>query len=222
MKIIIVTLAALALIGGGCSSDVSDPSVFEELPIVEQEDVFDHVEGVAEDIEDVLDVVTPKILPGEGDTSKDNTDESSADAIAPGKASTLETDDGSGIQSSKVIEGLLDDPEEPVEDVDEVLVEPVAVAPVVKSFSMTAKQWEFVPATITVNKGDTVKLTIESVDVDHGFNLFAFGVNENLKPGQSVTVEFVADKVGTHSFTCNVFCGHGHSAMSGTLVVNEG
>lgn len=89
----------------------------------------------------------------------------------------------------------------------------------VKEFNMTAKNWEFNPSTITVNKGDTVKLHIESVDVTHGFGLTEFGINEWLKPGKPVNVEFVADKTGTFTFACTVFCGSGHDSMQGQLVV---
>ena len=89
----------------------------------------------------------------------------------------------------------------------------------VKEFTMTAKQWEFVPGTITVNEGDTVKLTITSTDVAHGFNLPDFGVNERLDPGKAVNVEFVADKTGTFTFSCSVPCGSGHRGMKGQLVV---
>lgn len=89
----------------------------------------------------------------------------------------------------------------------------------VKSFSMTAKQWEFVPNTITVNEGDRVRLSIASTDVSHGFALMQFGVNVKLEPGETQTVEFVADKKGTYTYFCNVFCGHSHGQMKGTLVV---
>lgn len=91
----------------------------------------------------------------------------------------------------------------------------------VQSFSITAKQWEFSPATITVKKGNTVRLTIKSIDVDHGFSLSAFSVSETLKAGETTTVEFVADKSGNFSFFCSVFCGAGHGSMKGTLVVKE-
>lgn len=94
-----------------------------------------------------------------------------------------------------------------------------APTPSVKEFTMTAKQWSFEPSTITVNKGDTVELTIKSIDVTHGFALPEFGINKNLKPGETVNVEFVADKTGTFSFFCSVSCGAGHSDMIGKLIV---
>src|SRR3989338_4384005 len=93
--------------------------------------------------------------------------------------------------------------------------------PAIKEFSMVAKQWEFVPSSITVKKGDRVKLSIKSTDVAHGFTLTAFGISERLEPNKTVVVEFVADKVGTHSFFCSVSCGSGHGGMRGQLVVTE-
>lgn len=92
--------------------------------------------------------------------------------------------------------------------------------PVLREITMVARQWSFEPGTITVNQGDTVKLTINSVDVDHGFALPDFGVNERLSPGQTTNLEFVADKKGSFRFFCNVVCGQGHTSMSGLLIVN--
>ena len=90
-----------------------------------------------------------------------------------------------------------------------------------KEFTMTAKMFEFTPSVITVKKGDLVRIKITSVDVTHGFSLPDFGVNANLEPGKEVTVEFTADKVGTFSFFCSVYCGSGHGDMQGILVVTE-
>jgi len=89
----------------------------------------------------------------------------------------------------------------------------------IKEFTMTAKKWDFTPSIITVNEGDTVKLTIESIDVSHGFAITAFGVSEILSPGNIVEIEFVANQKGTFSFFCTVPCGSGHSTMKGTLIV---
>ena len=101
----------------------------------------------------------------------------------------------------------------------EKIAEKTAPVAVTKSFTVTAKQWSFDPATITVKKGDKVKLTVKSVDVSHGFSLSAFGVNQTLEPNKEVAVEFVADKTGSFPFVCSVFCGSGHGGMKGTLIV---
>ncbi len=88
-----------------------------------------------------------------------------------------------------------------------------------KTIALTAKQWEFLPSSITVTKGTKVKLQITSTDVTHGFSLPDFNVSVALNPGEVKNVEFVADKTGTFSFACSVFCGDGHSSMKGTLIV---
>lgn len=85
--------------------------------------------------------------------------------------------------------------------------------------SMTAKSFEFSPATITVKKGVPVKLTITAEDVQHGFSLPEFGIRADLNPGEPAIVEFTPDKAGSFTFACNVFCGAGHGGMKGTLVV---
>jgi cytochrome c oxidase subunit 2 len=89
----------------------------------------------------------------------------------------------------------------------------------VKEFKVTAEQFEFTPNTITVNQGDTVRLIVTSTDVAHGIGLPDFGVSAELLPGETTTVEFVADKAGTFDFVCSVYCGVGHSAMKGTIVI---
>lgn len=89
----------------------------------------------------------------------------------------------------------------------------------VKEFTMTASQWKFDPATIMVSQGNTVRLHIKDTDVEHGFRLNAFNINQDLLPGSTTTVEFVANKTGTFPFSCSVACGPGHPNMTGTLVV---
>ena len=90
-----------------------------------------------------------------------------------------------------------------------------------KEIDVVAKMWEFSPSEIVVNKGDRIRLNINSIDVKHGMSIPAFSVSEDLEPGKTVKVEFTADKAGTFEFSCNVFCGDGHSDMKGTLIVKE-
>jgi cytochrome c oxidase subunit 2 len=90
----------------------------------------------------------------------------------------------------------------------------------IKEFDIVAKQWEFSPGTIEVNFGDRVILNIESIDVSHGILIPAFEINKRIEPGEEVKIEFLADKKGTFSFSCNVFCGQDHYGMVGKIVVN--
>ena len=107
--------------------------------------------------------------------------------------------------------------EEPVEVVVEepVIEEPVVEAVATKEFAITAKKWFFSPAKLTVNKGDTVKITIVPNALDFTFSVPKFGVENEVK-GNTV-VEFTADQVGTFDFKCSS-C-EDWRGMTGTLVV---
>ena len=78
----------------------------------------------------------------------------------------------------------------------------------------------YTPDTIEVAQGSRVRLTIRSLDVNHGFAIAAFGVDSEIPAGgESVVVEFLADRSGVFPFTYSVFCGLGHGNMAGTLTV---
>lgn len=89
----------------------------------------------------------------------------------------------------------------------------------IKEFDIIASQWKFSPNTIKVSEGDNVVLNIKSIDVAHGIAIPSYGINEYLSPGQTVKIEFIADKKGTFTFSCSVSCGVGHSGMSGKIIV---
>ena len=91
--------------------------------------------------------------------------------------------------------------------------------------------WDaFVPNSLVVHAGDTVKITVLNADaMDHGFQLDAFNVNTHIDPGtenatgavtpSTTLITFVASQTGTFTFKCNVVCGDGHDYMTGTLEV---
>ena len=89
----------------------------------------------------------------------------------------------------------------------------------VKEFKITSKQFAFEPSTIEVNRGDRVRLIVTSIDVPHGIAIPEYGINERLDPGKQVTIEFIAEKEGTFTTFCSVFCGSGHSNMKGKIIV---
>ena len=91
----------------------------------------------------------------------------------------------------------------------------------VHEIPVTATKYEFTPSSIHVKKGEHVRLLIAATDHDHGFKLAAFNINQDLKKGQSTTIEFTAVKTGTFPFACSHVCGFGHRGMKGDLVVGE-
>jgi cytochrome c oxidase subunit II len=91
----------------------------------------------------------------------------------------------------------------------------------VHEIPVTAKKYEFTPSSIHVKKGEHVKLLITAVDHDHGFKLPAFDIQQDLKKGDTTTIEFTPDKAGTFHFACSHVCGLGHRGMKAELVVEE-
>lgn len=92
-------------------------------------------------------------------------------------------------------------------------------AATVKEFKITANNFAFDPATITVKKGDKVKLIVTSADVDHGMAIKEYNINTKVNKGKTETIEFTADKAGEFEIYCSVFCGSGHKSMKGKLIV---
>ncbi len=129
-------------------------------------------------------------------------------------------DDEIGEETEEVTEEDVEETEaDGEEDTEEEDVEEIVTAPTTQTFDIVAQQFEFSPSSVTVNVGDTVVLNLTTNDVPHGFSLSQFGVSTTITPGQTKTVEFVADEAGTFTFTCSVVCGAGHSGMSGQIIV---
>lgn len=89
----------------------------------------------------------------------------------------------------------------------------------IKEFKITAKKWSFTPSTITVNKGDKVRIILTSEDVAHGISIKEFDFDLTVDAKETKTGEFLATKSGTFKFFCNTYCGDGHSSMEGLLIV---
>lgn len=109
------------------------------------------------------------------------------------------------------------DPENPESEIK--INANVVKADQIKIIAVIAKQWSFEPNPIKVKEGDYVQLKITSLDINHGFSLLDFNINEVITPGQETIVSFVADKKGEFYFYCSVPCGRGHGSMSGQLIV---
>lgn len=89
----------------------------------------------------------------------------------------------------------------------------------VKEFTVTGTNYRYDPNILTVNKGDTVKITFKDSDGHH--NLVVDGYNQNtntINSGDSDTIQFVADKTGEFEYYCSVD-SHRQLGMKGTLVV---
>ncbi|CAN5471073.1 cupredoxin domain-containing protein [soil metagenome] len=96
----------------------------------------------------------------------------------------------------------------------------LAVAAGPRVIDIVAKKFVFVPAEIHVKQGETVTLRFTAPEVPMGFNLADFALRTDIVPGQVASLAFTPTKAGSFIFLCAVFCGSGHEAMRGTLIVS--
>ncbi len=81
-------------------------------------------------------------------------------------------------------------------------------------------EFSFSPSTISVNKGDHVKLKFKNTgSLPHNLTITDLNIaTKTIQPGESDTVEFVADKAGSYGFVCTVGT-HAQKGMKGTFSV---
>jgi cytochrome c oxidase subunit 2 len=88
-----------------------------------------------------------------------------------------------------------------------------------RTIVITAKRFEFVPSTITLKKGETVKLRVTSEDVTHGLFLRPLKIDTDLTPGETQELTVTPQSAGTFTAICHHFCGAQHGNMKLTVVV---
>jgi plastocyanin len=95
----------------------------------------------------------------------------------------------------------------------------VSATATVKEFTVDGFNFGFKPNMMTVNKGDTVKITFKNTGGFHDLVINEFKVaTKQIKDGAQETVTFVADKAGTFEYYCSVGT-HRQMGMKGTLIV---
>ena len=108
--------------------------------------------------------------------------------------------------------------EDKVSGVKKIGTDP-ADAPV-KEVEVSAKKYEFNPATIEVPANTLVRLHLKATDREHGLELKSVKDScVKFDPQTPATLEFYADKAGEYEFSCCKRCGLGHGKMKGKLVV---
>lgn len=89
---------------------------------------------------------------------------------------------------------------------------PAVSADGVKEFNTAIQNFQYNPQSINVNFGDRVRINIKNNDgVGHGISLPVFGVNTGVAPGQTKTIEFVANQRGNPETFCST--DHGEKLL---------
>ncbi len=91
----------------------------------------------------------------------------------------------------------------------------------VREFTVSGKNFSFVPSTMRVNEGEMVRITFKNDSGTHDFVVEGYNQRTKiLQSGQSETIEFLADKKGTFEYYCSVGT-HRQQGMKGALIVDE-
>lgn len=91
----------------------------------------------------------------------------------------------------------------------------------VREIDMIAKRYTFEPNVLELCAGEPVVLVIDSVDVDHGFQIKELGIKVKLKKKSKTRVSLKIDEPGEYEIRCSVYCGKGHKRMKGKVIVRR-
>jgi len=80
--------------------------------------------------------------------------------------------------------------------------------------------WEWWPI-IELQKGESYRIHISSVDWQHGLSLQPTNINISVHPGLEHVVTLTPTETGRFGLICNEFCGIGHHQMTGLIRVVE-
>jgi cytochrome c oxidase subunit 2 len=88
---------------------------------------------------------------------------------------------------------------------------------------MAATRYAFYPD-LVLKAGEEYRIWISSTDLLHGFSIVGGGQNINLQiaPGHAYGATFTPGEAGEYLVVCNEYCGLGHHAMKGRIIVEEG
>lgn len=91
----------------------------------------------------------------------------------------------------------------------------------VKEFTVSGENFKFTPSTMTVERGDTVRITFNNVGGTHDLRVDGYEVGTKvIQGGTSETFEFVANEAGSFEYYCSVG-QHRQMGMVGTLTVTN-
>lgn len=89
----------------------------------------------------------------------------------------------------------------------------------VREIRIKLQRYKFTPSVIKVREGERIRLVLEGLDLEHGFYIDGYDIDERVRHAESRTLEFTANKVGSFHIRCSVTCGPFHPFMTGRLIV---
>ena len=85
---------------------------------------------------------------------------------------------------------------------------------------LLGRLWQWWPI-LELEKGQSYRLHISSVDWQHGFSLQPTNINIQVHPGYEHVITLTPTSAGEFGIICNEFCGIGHHTMTGKIYVTD-
>jgi cytochrome c oxidase subunit 2 len=95
---------------------------------------------------------------------------------------------------------------------------PIVAPPPGGDAYLRASQYQWYPI-LQLEKGQTYRLHISSLDVSHGFSLQPVNINLQVLPGFDYVATIVPTSAGVFTIVCNEYCFLGHHVMVGKIIV---
>jgi cytochrome c oxidase subunit 2 len=83
---------------------------------------------------------------------------------------------------------------------------------------LQGRMWAWYPI-LKLKQGQTYRLHVSSLDLQHGFSLLPINMNFQILPGYDHVLTVTPNMKGDYQIVCNEFCGIGHHLMTGKIIV---
>lgn len=97
---------------------------------------------------------------------------------------------------------------------------PIIRPPAESDVYLAARMWQWFPI-LELKKGETYRIHISSLDLQHGLSIQPLNMNFQVLPGYDYVVTVIPTRGGEYTVICNEYCLLGHHNMSGKIVVKE-
>ncbi len=98
---------------------------------------------------------------------------------------------------------------------------PVVHPPPGSDVYLLGRLWQWWPL-LELERGQTYRLHISSMDWQHGFSLQPVNINTQILPGYEMVLTVTPDTGADQTIICNEYCGLGHHNMTGKIYITEG
>ncbi len=94
------------------------------------------------------------------------------------------------------------------------------VAPPPGDVYIYGRQWQWYPV-LKLKKGETYRVHVSSLDVQHGFSLQPVNLTFMALPNYDYVITLTPTTSGEFTVVCNEYCLIGHHTMIGKIIIEE-